>query len=202
MAFSMTGMARESGSKQRAWVLMQRGLLALGVVVASLLAGCAQIGPPPGVRGVQAFDLQRYQGLWFELARLDHSFERGMSDVSARYSTQPDGSVKVINRGFDAASGQWREAIGKALFVGEPTTGSLKVSFFGPFYGGYHVAALDPNYQWALVIGPDLGYCWVLARDKHLGAAQRDAIAAQAKALGIDTAALIWVAHTRQDPTH
>jgi apolipoprotein D and lipocalin family protein len=182
---------------QRSW--LQTWLLLLG---AGLLSACTMIGPPPGVSGVSPFDLQRYQGRWFELARLDHSFERGLSDVSAAYSTQADGSVRVVNRGFHAESGQWREAIGKALFVGEPTTGSLKVSFFGPFYGGYHVAALDPNYQWALVIGPDLGYCWILVRDPQLDASQRAAITAKAKALGIDTAALIWVTHTRKDPTH
>lgn len=156
--------------------------------------------PPPGVEAVTPFDLQRYQGRWYELARLDHSFERGMTDVSATYTPQADGSVRVVNRGFAAASGQWREAVGKALFTGAPTTGSLKVSFFGPFYGGYHVAALDPDYRWALVLGPDTSYCWILARDKQLDAAQRDAIVARAQALGVDTHALIWVTHKRQDP--
>ena len=166
------------------------------------MAGCANTSPPPGVEAVTSFDLQRYQGRWYELARLDHSFERGMTDVSATYTPQADGSVRVVNRGFAAASGQWREAIGRALFTGAPTTGSLKVSFFGPFYGGYHVAALDPDYRWALVLGPDTSYCWILARDKQLDAAQRDAIVARAQALGVDTHALIWVTHKRQDPAH
>ena len=168
----------------------------------AVMAGCANTSPPPGVEAVSPFDLQRYQGRWYELARLDHSFERGMTDVSATYTPQADGSVRVVNRGFAAASGQWREAVGKALFTGAPTTGSLKVSFFGPFYGGYHVAALDPDYRWALVLGPDASYCWILARDKQLDAAQRDAIVARAQALGVDTHALIWVTHKRQDPAH
>lgn len=178
------------------------GLWALWMAGVAVMAGCANTSPPPGVEAVTPFDLQRYQGRWYELARLDHSFERGMTDVSATYTPQADGSVRVVNRGFAAASGQWREAVGRALFTGAPTTGSLKVSFFGPFYGGYHVAALDPNYRWALVLGPDTSYCWILARDKQLDAAQRDAIVARAQALGVDTHALIWVTHKRQDPAH
>ena len=176
------------------------GLWALWMAGVAVMAGCANTSPPPGVKAVTPFDLQRYQGRWYELARLDHSFERGMTDVSATYTPQADGSVRVVNRGFAAASGQWREAVGKALFTGAPTAGSLKVSFFGPFYGGYHVAALDPDYRWALVLGPDTSYCWILARDKQLDAAQRDAIVARAQALGVDTHALIWVTHKRQDP--
>jgi len=119
------------------------GLLALLVVgTGLLLAGCASTRPPPGVTAVTPFDVQRYAGRWYELARLDHAFERGMTDVTATYTAQADGSVRVVNRGYASATGQWREAVGKALFTGAPTTGSLKVSFFGPFYGGYHVAAL------------------------------------------------------------
>lgn len=179
------------------------GLLALLLAgSALLLAGCASTRPPPGVTAVTPFDVQRYAGRWYELARLDHAFERGMTNVSAGYTVQADGSVRVVNRGYAPATGQWREAVGKAWFTGAPTTGSLKVSFFGPFYGGYHVAALDPNYRWALVLGPDTSYCWILARDKQLPAAQREAIVARAQALGVDTSSLIWVPHERQDPAH
>ena len=174
-------------------------LLSVGALLAS---GCASTTPPPGVIAVTPFDLQRYQGRWYEIARLDHRFERGMSNVSAQYTPQPDGSVRVVNRGFLADSGSWREAVGRALFTGSPDVGSLKVSFFGPFYGGYHVAALDPDYRWALVLGPDTGYAWILARDKTLGAAPREAILTRARALGVDTSALIWVRHDRQDPAY
>jgi len=184
-------------SRRRA---LRSGALALALAGLGVLAGCMSTSPPPGVTAVQPFDLERYQGRWFEVARLDHRFERGMTDVSATYSVQTDGSVRVLNRGFDVATGQWREAVGRALFIDEPTTGSLKVSFFGPFYGGYHVAALDPDYRWALVLGPDFSYCWILSRDKVLDPAQREAITARAKALGVETSDLIWVSQTRQDP--
>ena len=115
-------------------------------------------------------------------------------------STPPDGSVRVVNRGFDPAKGAWKQAVGKALFTGDANTASLKVSFFGPFYGGYHVAALDPHYQWAVVVGPDRSYCWILARSPQLSAAVQSEIVARVKALGIDTQALIWVSHDQTDP--
>ena len=187
-------------SRQHRHRLALLALLLAGTVL--LLAGCASTRPPQGVTAVTPFDMQRYQGRWYELARLDHAFERGMTNVSATYTLQADGSVRVLNRGYMPATGQWREAVGRALFTGAPTTGSLKVSFFGPFYGGYHVAALDPDYRWALVVGPDTGYAWILARDKQIAPAQQSAIVAQARALGVDTTALIWVTHERQDPAH
>ena len=188
-----------------AFLSRRQSLALLALLVAGsglLLAGCFSTRPPPGVTPVSPFDVQRYAGRWYELARLDHAFERGMSDVSATYTVQADGSVRVVNRGYVPATGQWREAVGKALFTGASTTGSLKVSFFGPFYGGYHVAALDPDYRWALVLGPDTGYCWILARDRQLDAASRQATVRRAQALGVDTQALIWVTQTRQDPAH
>ncbi|MDD2545947.1 MAG: lipocalin family protein [Burkholderiaceae bacterium] len=176
------------------------GAVLLAAVLAGALGACSSTRPPEGISAVAPFDLARYEGRWFEVARLDHAFERGMSDVSATYQRQPDGSVRVLNRGFDTGKQAWRQAVGKALFTGDAQTASLKVSFFGPFYGGYHVAALDADYRWALVVGPDRSYCWILARDKQLAPAVRDALIARAQALGIDTQALIWVDHQRTDP--
>lgn len=175
-----------------------RALMVAGII--QLLGGCAGTRPPAMISAVTPFDVQRYAGRWYSLARLDHAFERGMTDVSATYTVQPDGSMRVVNRGYSPTSGQWREATGRAFFTGNPTTASLKVSFFGPFYGGYHVVALDPDYRWSLVIGTNTNYAWILARDKQLPAEQLDAIAARAQALGVDTSALIWVAHDRQNP--
>ena len=174
-------------------------LLATGVALASL-AACSSTSPPAGITAVSPFDLARYEGRWYEMARLDHSFERGMTDVTATYQRQGDGSVRVLNRGFDTGKNAWRQAEGKALFTGDENTASLKVSFFGPFYGGYHVAALDADYQWALVVGPDRSYCWILSRTKQLAPGVREQLVARAQALGIDTLALIWVTHDRTDP--
>lgn len=148
---------------------------------------------------VTPFDINRYQGKWYEIARLDHSFERGLSDVTANYRLQPDGSVEVINRGYDTRRMEWRQAVGRALFTGASNRASLKVSFFGPFYGGYHVVALDPEYRWAMVAGPSRDYFWILARDKQLPAALQEQLVQQASALGIDTGKLIRVGQTRHD---
>ena len=162
----------------------------------ALLSACST-APPEGLQAVTPFDVQRYEGTWYEIARLDHSFERNLMDVSARYTVQADGSVQVVNRGYHTLKNEWKEAIGKAKFIGEPTRGALKVSFFGPFYGGYHVVALDPQYRWSIVVGPDRDYLWILARDQQLEPAVKAQLLAQAQALGLATDKLIWVSHTR-----
>ena len=175
--------------------IMRTAILTLLITLS--LAACSTM-PPEGVQPVTSFDIHRYLGQWYEIARLDHSFERGMSDVNATYALQDDGSVKVVNRGYDTRRQAWKEAIGRALFIGDKNTGSLKVSFFGPFYGGYHVIALDQqNYRWSLVAGPDRDYLWILARDTTLAADVRQQLIAQAQALGFATDKLIWVDHPR-----
>lgn len=167
----------------------------IGVAV----TGCST-ALPEGLSSVTPFDAYRYVGKWFEIARLDHSFERDLTDVSATYSLKPDGSLEVINRGFNTKKDEWKSATGRALFTGSQNQGSLKVSFFGPFYGGYHVLALDQtSYQWALVAGPDRDYLWILARTKALAPAIRDQLVAEAKKMGFATDKLIWVSHTRTD---
>ena len=173
----------------------RRLLIALCLGTALTLAGCAT-APPSGVTVVSPFDLSRYLGTWLEVARLDHRFERGLSRVSATYALNDDGSVKVQNRGYNAEKGEWSEAEGRALFTGDANTGSLKVSFFGPFYGGYHVIALDPAYRWAMVIGPDTDYLWILSRQAQLPPGVRERLLAQAAQAGVDTAGLIWVDHS------
>lgn len=171
----------------------------LAVICALAVAACST-APPDGVRPVTSFDINLYLGQWYEIARLDHSFERGMSDVNATYKLQEDGSVKVVNRGYDTQRQAWKEAVGRALFIGDSAIGSLKVSFFGPFYGGYHVIALDQqNYRWSLVAGPDRDYLWILARDKTLPAEVREQLVSQARALGFATDKLIWVEQKRTD---
>jgi apolipoprotein D and lipocalin family protein len=171
------------------------------VLLTALLgtSGCST-APPEGVSAVTPFDVDRYVGKWYEIARLDHSFERGLTDVSATYRLQADGSVQVVNRGFDPTRGSWREAVGRAVFTGDSGRGSLKVSFFGPFYGGYHVVALDQKgYAWSLVMGPDRDYLWILAREKRLPEDVRARLLEQARGYGIDVGRLIWVEQSRGD---
>jgi apolipoprotein D and lipocalin family protein len=162
-----------------------------------LLLLCACVGEPPGgLRVVDDFDLERYEGNWFEIARLDHRFERGLSRVTANYEMQPDNTVRVTNRGFDAQSQQWKEAIGKARFQGSSDIGALKVSFFGPFYGAYNIVALDQeNYQWALITGPSFNYLWILSRQPTLDQATYQQLIKMAADAGFDTDKLIVVEH-------
>jgi apolipoprotein D and lipocalin family protein len=171
----------------------------LSAIVFALALGCT--APPDGVEPVRGFELERYLGTWYEIARLDHRFERGLEDISATYSLRGDGSIDVRNRGFDVAENNWREALGRALPIGDPRVASLKVSFFGPFYGGYHVIALDHEaYRDALVSGPDRDYLWILARDRMLEPERKEALLAFARDSGYDVDALIWVEHSRLDP--
>jgi apolipoprotein D and lipocalin family protein len=175
------------------------GLVTL--LLASLLGlNACSTALPEGATAVTPFDINRYAGKWYEIARLDHSFERGLSDVTANYRLQPDGSVEVINRGYDSSRNDWRQVTGRALLIGDTNRASLKVSFFGPFYAGYHVVALDQqNYRWAMVMGPSRDYAWILARDKQLPADTRAALLDSARTLGIDTQKLIWVDQRRND---
>jgi len=159
-----------------------------------LLAGCT--GLPDGVTPVDHFQLERYLGTWYEIARLDHSFERGLSQVSAEYSLNADGSVKVINRGYSAGDNKWKQAEGKAYFVKRPDQGFLKVSFFGPFYGSYVILELDKkDYAYALVCGPDRSYLWLLARTPVISDGLKKSLVAKASDLGFKTENLIWVRH-------
>lgn len=157
----------------------------------ALLFSCT--GTPEGVKPVTPFELERYLGQWHEIARLDHRFERGLTQVTANYSMREDGGVKVINRGFNAEENAWREAEGKAYFIGDTNTGALKVSFFGPFYGSYNVARLSDDYSMALVVGPSLDYAWLLARSNTPAQAQCEAFAQTATELGIKPQDWIWL---------
>jgi apolipoprotein D and lipocalin family protein len=151
---------------------------------------------PEGVKPVEGFEADRYLGTWYEIARFDHSFERGLSQITANYSMRDDGGIRVLNRGYNAEEGKWNEAEGKAYFVEDEQTGHLKVSFFGPFYASYVVAELDKeNYSYSLVTGPDKTYLWILARTPKLPQEVLDSLLNKAKALGFDTSKLIWVEH-------
>jgi apolipoprotein D and lipocalin family protein len=162
------------------------------VLICLMISGC--LGMPKNVTPVQAFDLGRYLGKWYEIARLDHSFERGLEKVTAEYSLREDGGVNVRNRGFSPADNEWREADGKAYFVNSSEEGYLKVSFFGPFYGSYVVFELDrEGYQYAFVSGPDLSYLWLLSRTAEVPEAVMDEFISKSKALGFDTGQLILV---------
>jgi apolipoprotein D and lipocalin family protein len=166
----------------------------LSIILVLFLSGC--VGIPTNVKPVDNFKLEKYLGKWYEIARLDHPFERGLTRVTAEYSLRDDGGVRVLNRGFSEKENRWKEAEGKASFVKGSDQGYLKVSFFGPFYGSYIVFELDhENYQYSLVCGPDKSYLWILARGPKIKEDIKDILVAKAAALGFDTSKLIFVDH-------
>jgi apolipoprotein D and lipocalin family protein len=170
------------------------GASALSLALCALVAGCT--GKPDGVEPVRPFDIQRYKGEWFEIMRLDHSFERGLTNVTATYALRDDGSVDVLNKGFDRKNCRWKEAKGRAVFQGSRDTASLSVTFFWPFSGGYHVLALDrQDYGWALVSGPSRNFLWILARRPNLDVDLRNGLISKARELGFPVDQLILVDH-------
>lgn len=161
------------------------------LLAASLLQACYEL--PPSVQPVKNFEVQRYLGTWYEIARLDHSFERGLEQVSATYTQNPDGSVQVLNRGYDAKAAQWKSAQGIAHPVGASTQGHLRVSFFRPFYGAYGIFELDSAYTYAFISGGSTNYLWLLARTPQVSAELKAHFVQRAEALGFPTRQLIWV---------
>ncbi|ASJ74836.1 lipocalin family protein [Granulosicoccus antarcticus] len=164
-------------------------LVSLGSLL--LLSACAG-GLPKGITPVQNFEVDRYLGTWYEIARLDHRFERGLSNVSAEYSLKDNGQIRVLNKGLDE-NGEWSEAEGRARFAREQDEGYLKVSFFGPFFGTYAVFDLDENYTQAYVAGDDRSYLWFLSRTPTVSDEQKQAFIAQADAMGFPVGELIFV---------
>lgn len=169
------------------------------IIVSMLLTLTACLGVPEKVTLVDKVDANQYLGTWYEIARLDHSFERGLEQVTANYSKNPDGSIKVTNRGYNTEKKEWKEAIGKAYFI-EPAhadgtyLGKLKVSFFGPFYGAYNIIKLDqPYYNYVMLCGPNTDYFWILSRTPQLTYPIKQELIAKAKKLGFDTDKLIHV---------
>jgi len=158
------------------------------------ISGC--LGIPEGIEPIDDFEVNRYLGKWYEIARLDHSFERGLSRVSAEYSLRDDGGIRVINRGFSEKENQWKQAEGKAYFVQSPDVGYLKVSFFGPFYGSYVIFEMDKEkYQYAYVSGPNRNYLWLLARTPQIDQKRIDRFIERSRELDFDVNNLIFVEH-------
>jgi apolipoprotein D and lipocalin family protein len=160
------------------------------ILITFLLSGCVDI--PNGVKPVENFQADRYLGTWYEIVRLDHSFERGMEKITATYTKREDSGIKVLNRGYITTKKKWSEAEGKAYFVKGKDTGFLKVSFFGPFYGSYIV--MDTDYEnYTMISGPDRSYFWILSRTRTLDENILKRLLKKAKETGFKTDALIYV---------
>lgn len=165
----------------------------LYTMMLSVFFSCSTI--PEGATAVQNFEKEKYLGKWYEIARFDFRFERDLKNTTAEYSVNSDGTIKVVNRGYNYKTKEWKEAKGKAKFVKDEQTAMLKVSFFGPFYAGYNVIALDSDYRYALVLGDDVKYLWILSREKSIPDDIKAEYLRIAESIGCNTSELIWVEH-------
>lgn len=163
------------------------------ISIMSIINSCVTI--PKGVTAVKQFDAQKYLGTWYEIARMDFRFERDLNNVTATYSLNKNGSINVVNQGFNYKQNKWKQAIGKAKFVKSSDVAMLKVSFFGPFYAGYNVVSLDNDYKYALIIGDNLKYVWILSRETIIPKEIKDKYLKILDNLGCKTASLVWTEH-------
>jgi len=170
------------------------------VVLLTLISACSSTGLPKGVTPVDEFEVDRYLGQWYEIARLDHRFERGLENVTATYSLRDDGGLVVQNRGYSLKKNKWQDATGKAYFVGDSNVGHLKVSFFGPIYGSYAVFELDKeDYQYAFISGSNTKYLWFLSRTPTVSDEVMERFNNRATELGFDLGELIMVDQSPRD---
>jgi apolipoprotein D and lipocalin family protein len=161
------------------------------VLALSMFTSCKSI--PKGAVAVKPFDKEKYLGKWYEIARLDYKYERHLDHVTAEYGLKPNGMISVINKGYNVKKEKWEESRGKAKSASDPQEAMLKVSFFGPFYAGYNVIAIDERYTYALVAGESTSYLWLLSREKTMPEDIKKQFLKQAEAIGYDTQKLVWV---------
>lgn len=161
-----------------------------------MIYSCTTI--PKGATAVTPFNKEKYLGKWYEIARLDFKFERNLNNTTAEYSLRKDGKIKIDNKGYNTKTKQWKQAIGKAKFVGDDNVAKLKVSFFGPFYAGYNVAAIHAEYKYALVFGKNTDYMWILSRETTIPEEVKNNYLKIAQEVGYNTEDLIWVEHGKE----
>ena len=159
------------------------------------LFSCSTI--PKGAYAITSFDKEKYLGKWYEIARFDFRFEKDLNNTTATYSLNNDGTIRVVNKGYNTKKDVWKEATGKAKFVGDEKVAMLKVSFFGPFYAGYNVIAIDPDYKYALIAGKNLDYLWILSRSTTIPDDIKNSFLQKAQAIGYNISNLIWVEHNK-----
>ena len=181
--------------------LLAPAALGLGAMLAVVLVRALATRPPPDASPVRDFDIERYTGRWYEIARTDLRNEKGLVRTQISYSLNANGTLEVTNRGFDPEKNQWEEVVGKARFIGKRTEAALKVSSFGPFSSGYNVIALDPAYQWALVVGSTMDVVQILSRKPYLSDELRGMLLSKVCAMGVDEGQILWVQQDGVNPT-
>lgn len=168
--------------------------ISLGLIAVSIFNSCS-VGLPKGATAIKNFDSDKYLGKWYEIARFDFRFEKDLNQTTANYSLNENGSIKVVNRGYNYVKNEWKESVGEAKFIGDKSEAKLKVSFFKPIWSGYNVIDLDDDYQYALVAGSSLKYLWILSRKPEIPESIKQRFLQKAKSVGYNTDELIWVKH-------
>lgn len=160
-----------------------------------IAGGCGQNKNMERTKTVEKLELEKFLGTWYEIARFDHSFERGMQGVTATYSMREDGKIKVLNQGYKGSlDGPLKQAIGKAKIPNAQEAGKLKVSFFWIFYGDYFVLELDDiNYQWAVIGSSSEKYLWILSRTPQLEESVQQDLLEKIQKRSYPLENLIWV---------
>ena len=180
---------------------MSKKILLLAGLTVAALSACkyadakrtqSNAKPDFSTIAITNFDINRYMGQWYEVARLDFFWEKNLNNVTATYTLEDDGSVEVDNKGFDYIKQKNKQSIGKAKFASEPNKAALKVSFFGPFYSGYNVVKIDPEYKYALVFGENRDYMWILSREKTIPEEVKQDYLNLAQMNGYDIKKLVW----------
>ena len=154
-----------------------------------------KLGIPEGLTAVKPFDINKFSGTWYEVARLDHGFEKGLSHVTAQYTVNKEGGqIKVLNKAFNAKSGHWESSLAKVGFIDQADEGRLKVSFFGPFYGSYNIIDLDQkDYSYAMVTGPGKQFFWILSRKPSLDNKTMQSLIQKAIGMGFKLEKIVYV---------
>src|SRR5436190_10416798 len=168
------------------------------VVSIGIFSACSNI--PEKAKAIENFNVNRYLGVWYEIARTDNRFERNMDNVVAKYSLKSNGELVVFNSGYNYEKKEWKSITGSAKFRGDKNTAALTVTFFKPFYGGYNVIAIDKDYKYALVAGNDLEYLWLLSKEKSMPDNIKQQYLKLAGEIGYDTSKLIWVNQDKINP--
>jgi lipocalin len=175
--------------KRVRYFIVLRLASALLILSMAVFTGCRSTRQPVDLAPIDNVDLTRYLGQWYEIARFDHWFERGMTHTKATYTMRDDGDIQVVNIGLK--DNRIKTSTGRAKLTDQE--GLLRVSFFWPFYGDYRILWLDENYHHALVGASDSGYLWILSRTPAINEESKNIILTEAKRRGYDTERLIWV---------
>ena len=175
--------------KKEKWLIGLAAVLGVAAIVYKLLSKDI----PDNAAAVEPFDMNRYLGKWYEIARLPNRIEKDINHLTEEYSSNNNGTFKVITKGYNTQKGEWKELSGTIKFADRKGVGMLKVSYFGPFYASYNVLSIDPHYKYALVSGSGLDYLWILSRETTIPDDVKKQFLAESRAIGFDVEKLEWV---------